>query len=62
MNILILVGGNKNPLKPFLVEGGKLGLNVVGASFTELNYLINSDSKSFCLKSSRRIISCGYCS
>lgn len=49
-NILILVGGNKNPLKSFLVEGGKLGLNVVGASFTELNYLINSDSKPFCLK------------
>ena len=50
MNILILVGGNKNPLKSFLVEGGKLGLNVIGASFTELNYLINSDNKSFCLK------------
>jgi len=49
-NILILVGGNKNPLKPFLVEGSKLGLNVIGASFTELSYLINSDSKSFCLK------------
>lgn len=50
MNILILVGGGKNHLKPFLIEAEKMGLNLTCASFSELNYFINSNSKSLCLK------------
>lgn len=49
-NILILAGGNKNHLKPFSVEGRKLGLQVSCASFSELNYFLNSTGKSFCLR------------
>jgi len=49
-NILILVGGNKNQLNPFLIEGGKLGLNICCTSFSELNYFLDSSGKSVSLK------------
>ncbi len=48
--ILIFVGGGKNHLKPFLVEGRKLGLNVVCASFSELAYFLDSSGKPVSLK------------
>lgn len=44
-NILILVGGNKNHLKPFLLEARKMGLNISCASFSELNYFLSSSNK-----------------
>ena len=49
-NILILVGGGKNHLKPFLIEGEKLGLNLTCASFSELNYFLDSNTKSLSFK------------
>lgn len=50
MKILILVGGGKDHLKPFLIEGEKLGLNVICASFSELNYFLDPAKKLVSLK------------
>ncbi len=41
-------------MQPFLVEGRKLGLKVVCASFSELNYFLDSTGKSFCLRVGRK--------
>lgn len=38
MNVLIIVGGNKEKISPFIEAGERLGVNVTTASFSELNY------------------------
>ncbi len=46
-NILVIVGGNKAKLEPFLVAGKNLSVTVTIASFSELNF--RSDTEDFIL-------------
>ncbi len=47
-NILVIVGGNKAKIEPFVTAGNNLGVQVTTASFSELNF--NSEDIPFSLK------------
>lgn len=56
-NILLIVAGEKDRLKPFVKEGKKLGLKVSTASFSDLNFLLEEGNHEFILKVGRKDVS-----